>query len=254
MNSVNLDAGFINMTSLHILDLSDLNTTLVSPINTVQTYGGDWLLKTPVQHEICATFPNPYDNDYRGADPFNPYDVPSRFVPDKPVFAKLPDNSYALFDSRMLLSENSLENPLIDGGGKAVLRSTLPANRDGLNVIKYPWADQYVVVNDQNIALCANEESNFINRESCVLSYEENVCVMESIRVVKNFDGPLVDVLAVIVFDDATLAGLHNASLVISNSTTGVDRSRYIYAGMFFFASSTLYCAFITKLSVSPFS
>jgi hypothetical protein len=43
-------------------------------------------------------------------------------------------------------------------------------DRDGLNVIKYPWADQYVVVNDHNIALCANEESNFINRETCVLS------------------------------------------------------------------------------------
>ena len=241
MNTVNLDAGFINMTGLHILDLSDLNITVVSPINTVQTYGGDWLLKTPVQDEICATFPNPYDNDYRGADPFNPYDIPSRFDPDKPVFAKLPDDSYALFDSRMLLSENSLENPLMDGGGKTVLRSTLRANRDGLNVIKYPWADQYVVVNDHNIALCANEESNFINRESCVLSYEENACVKESTTAVKNFDGTLVDVLAVIIFDDATLAGLHNASLVSSNSTTGVDRSRYIYAGMFLFALSFKY-------------
>jgi len=241
MNTVNLDAGFINMTGLHILDLSDLNITVVSPINTVQTYGGDWLLKTPVQDEVCATFPNPYDNDYRGADPFNPHDIPSRFVPDKPVFAKLPDDSYALFDSRMLLSENSLENPLIDGGGKSVLRSTLRANRDSHNVIKYPWADQYVVVNDHNIALCANEESNFINRESCVLSYEENACVKESIRAVKNFEDTLVDVLAVIIFDDATLAGLHNASRVSSNSTTGVDRSRYIYAGMFLFALSFKY-------------
>ena len=241
MNTVNLDAGFINMTGLHILDLSDLNITVVSPINTVQTYGGDWLLKTPVQDEICATFPNPYDNDYRGADPFNPYDIPSRFDPDKPVFAKLPDDSYALFDSRMLLSENSLENPLMDGGGKTVLRSTLRANRDGLNVIKYPMTDQYVVVNDHNIALCANEESNFINRESCVLSYEENACVKESIKAVKSFDDNFVDVLAVIIFDDATLAGLHNASLVSSNSTTGVDRSRYIYAGMFLFALSFKY-------------
>jgi hypothetical protein len=135
MNTVNLDVRFVNMTGLNILDLSNLNTTVLSPINTAQTYGGDWLLKTPVQDEVCAAFPNPYDNDYRGADPFNPHDIPSRFVPDKPVFAKLPDDSYALFDSRMLLKENSLENPLIDGGGNTVLRSTLRANRDGLNVI-----------------------------------------------------------------------------------------------------------------------
>jgi hypothetical protein len=190
-------------------------------------------LRTSVQDEVCATFPNPYNNDYRGADPYNPHDIPSRFVPDKPVFVKLPDDSYALFDSRMLLHENSLDIPLVDGGGNTVLRSTLRAHRDGLNVIKYPWADQFAVVNDHNIALCANEESNFINRQSCVLSYEENTCVKESVKEIKNFENTLVDVLAVITFDDNTLAGLHNASLVSSNSTNGSDRSRYIYAGMF---------------------
>jgi hypothetical protein len=246
MSTVNLDVRFLNMTGLNILDLSNLNTTVLSPINAVQTYGGDWLLKTPVQDEVCVAFPNPYDNDYRGADPFNPHDIPSRFVPDKPVFAKLPDDSYALFDSRMLLKENSLENPLIDGGGNTVLRSSFRANRDGLNEIRYPWADQYVVANDDKFALCTNTESNFINRETCVLSYEENACVKESIRAVKNFEDTLVDVLAAITFDDTTLAGLHNASRVGSNSTTGVDRSRYIYAGMFCFALSTLYCCFRT--------
>jgi len=227
MITVNLDVKFVNMTDLHILDLSNLDATMVAPINTMQTYDGDWLLKTPRQDEVCVTFPNPYDNDYRGADPFNPNDIPSRFVPDKPVFAKLPDDSYALFDSRLLLHENSLDKPLIDGGGKSVLRSTLRANRDGLNVIKYPWADQYVVANDHNIVLCANEESNFINQQSCVLSYEENVCV--------SVKETLVDVLAVIKFDNTTLASLHNTSLVSINSTYGSDRSRYIYAGRFFF-------------------
>ena len=224
--TVYLDPNFINMTDLHLLDLSDHNVTTVSPINSEQTFGGDWLLKTPVQDEVCATFPSPYDNDYRGADPTNPNDIPSRFVPDKPVFAKLPDGTYALFDSRLILHDNTLENPVIDGGGNSVLRSTLRANREGLKVMKYPWAEQYYVYNDHNIALCSNEMPNYLNQDTCVLSYEENVCVKEY-RVSGN---TLVDVAAVITFDDTTLASLYNASRASYNETSGFDQSKYIYA------------------------
>ena len=99
------------MTDLHILDLSDTNATSVIPINVEQTYGGDWLLETAVQDEICATFPSPYDNDYRGGDPVNPNDIPTRFTPDKPVFAKLPDGSYGLFDSRLQLAKTCQPQP-----------------------------------------------------------------------------------------------------------------------------------------------
>ena len=86
--SVNLDHNFINMTNPHILDSSGHNATALTPINTEQTYRGDWLLKTPIQDEGCATFPSPYNNDYRGADPTNPNNIPSRFQPDKPVFCQ----------------------------------------------------------------------------------------------------------------------------------------------------------------------
>ena len=224
--TVNLDPNFINMTDLHLLDLSDHDATTVTPINTEQTFGGDWLLKTPVQDEVCATLPSPYDNDYRGADPTNPDDIPSRFVPDKPVFAKLPDDTYALFDSRLILHDNSLENPVIDGGGNSVLRSTLRENRQGLSVVKYPWAEQYYVYNDQNIALCSNEQPNFLNQDNCVLSYEENVCVKEYTPSTKS----LKDVVAVITFDDTTLANLYNTSRASYNETSGFDQSKYIYA------------------------
>ena len=70
--TVNLDSRFLDPADLHILDLSDTNAATIIPINTEQTFGGDWLLETDVQErEVCATFPSPYDNDYRGGDPIN---------------------------------------------------------------------------------------------------------------------------------------------------------------------------------------
>lgn len=165
------------MTDLHLLDLSNTLDKTVTPINSNQTLGSDWLLTTPVEDEVCATFPSPYDNDYRGGDPNNPDETPSRFNPDKPVFAKLPDDTYALFDSRLIVNENTLENPLMDGGGSSVLRSSLRA--DKLGVAKNPYTESYTVFNEDNIVLCSNEQPNFLNEDNCVLSYEENVCVKE---------------------------------------------------------------------------
>jgi hypothetical protein len=223
--TVNLDPNFVNMTDLHLLDLSEMNETSVSPINVNQTFGGDWLLKAAVQDDACAAFPTPYDNDYRGADPRNPQDIPTRFTPDKPVFAKLPDDTYALFDSRLILHGNTVENPIIDGGGNAVLRSTLRTNRDGFKTMQFPWDEEYYVYNDHNIALCSNEQPNFINQDNCVLSYEENVCVKEYIET----GNSLVDVELVITFDDETLAKLHNVTLW-STARSVLNVTRYIYA------------------------
>ena len=149
---------------MHILDLSDPNVTSVEPINTDQTYGGDLLLKAAVQDQVCGTFPSPYDNDYRGANAENPDAVPNRFAPDAPVFALLPDGSYALYDPRIILHENSLENPLVDGGGSVVLRSALRAKDGFKTTLRENTVDNYYVANDQNIVLCMNEHPNFLNR------------------------------------------------------------------------------------------
>ena len=110
-----------------------LNLTDVTVINEEQTYGGDWLSLSDVDDtELCDSLPTPYDNDYRGGDTINPNDVASRFTPDKPVFAQLPDKSFVLHDTRTILHENSLESPLMDGGGASVLRSTIRSQRDGI--------------------------------------------------------------------------------------------------------------------------
>ncbi len=222
--TVDIDPIFLNMTDIHLLDLTDENSTTVTPINIEQTYGGDLLLETAVDDEICETLPNPYDNDYRGADKVNPEDIPSRFDPDKPVFAKLPDGSYALYDSRLVTTENSIENPTPDGGGKSVLRSTIRAQRDGFKAQVSPSGRaEFFVFNDHNIALCNNEQPNFLNRDSCVLTYDEDACVKEYEQSTNTF----VDVQLVITFDEETLAKMHNATRA---SYPAKDNTRYIYA------------------------
>jgi hypothetical protein len=177
--TVDLDPRYLNYTDLHILDLSDPNKTSIEVINADQTYGGDLLLLSPVEDAICDTFPSPYDNDYRGANTENPDAVPNRFDPDVPVYALLPDGSYAIYDPRIILRENSLENPLLDGGGSTVLRSALRAKNGFKTTLRAGTIANYYVANDENIVLCANEHPNFLNRDSCVLSYDENACVVE---------------------------------------------------------------------------
>ena len=78
--------------------------------------------------------------------------------------------------------------------------------------------------NDQNVALCTNEQPNFINLEHCKVSFESDVCVKEYIDP----SDTLTDVQMVINFSRDSMAKLHNATLV--NSTDGIDRSRYLYA------------------------
>ena len=229
--TIDIDPNFLNMTEIHLLDLTDESSTTITPINVEQTYGGDLLLESAVDDEICETFPNPYDNDYRGADPMNPDDVPSRFDPDQPVFAKLPDGSYAMYDSRLVAVENTLENPTPDGGGASVLRSTIRALRDGFKAkVSTSGRKEFYVFNDHNIALCNNEQPNFVNRDSCVLTYDENACVKEYEHSTNTF----IDVQLVITFDEDTMAKMHNATLSSYREATATrperDNRRYIYA------------------------
>lgn len=96
-----------------------------------------------------------------------------------------------------------------------------------LQAFKYPWNEDYYVYNDHNIALCSNEQPNFMNFEHCKLSYEENTCV-------KEYSMANVDVALVVPFNDDTLAQLHNITLASYQEANGtdaaVDSRRYIYA------------------------
>ena len=77
--------------------------------------------------------------------------------------------------------------------------------------------------NDQNVALCVNEQPNFLNFDHCKLSFEDNVCVKEY----TSSSNSATDVQMVIKFDEQTLAKLHDAT---SASSDGVDLTRFLYA------------------------
>lgn len=82
------------------------------------------LFEDPSLEPICATLPTVPDID------------------DEPIFAKLPDNSFLMFDPRLDLMENTPASPVPDGGKNAVIAS---------------GGDTY----------CANVPRNFLNEEYC---------------------------------------------------------------------------------------
>jgi len=162
--TVNLDERFIDMNSVHQLDMRSLDTTTdLVVINDRITKGSDLLLTREINDANCVTFPDPTDNDFRGPDDRVPFATDffinytsSKFNPDAPVFGQLPDGGYALLDYRLDFDENTMKNPLMDGGANKVIA----AAHGG----------------DEQVYYCANVPQNIFNEDSCKLSNEENVC------------------------------------------------------------------------------
>ena len=124
----------------------------------------------------------------------------------------------------------------MDGGGASVLRSTLRAGKLVMHEQSGRTGDYYVY-NDKNIALCSNEQPNFLNQEFCKLSYDPNTCSKQDHKDGQGgrggggrsggnggkYGGYMLDVQLVITFDDKTLVALHQATKIRA-------QTRYIYA------------------------
>ena len=155
----------------------------------------------------CDHLPDPDKADSRSMGwEFSPYfvgvehpnwDPPARSNLDPTVFAKVPTNDgfeYRIHDRRFLPLENTLDNPLIDGGGTQTINSIY---RD-INAVRHETDDLVeervkliLADHDENprtpsrisgseqAIFCSNGEPNIFNEESCVLSTEENACVRE---------------------------------------------------------------------------
>jgi len=186
--TVNLDASLADLENVYQLDLGGLNTTSeLVVINDEKTMGSDLLLTVDITDPKCETFPDPTDNDFRGPDDHVPYATDyfsefeaSKFTPDAPVFALLPDGTYAIHDYRLDFDENTIESPMMDGGGT---KATAAAH-DG-----------------EQVTYCTNVRQNIFNEDNCKLSYEQNACA--------SFDAPLVagltlDETAIISMQDLT--------------------------------------------------
>ena len=122
----------------------------------------------------CYNHPN-----FRQPLPMNDRDAPPGTVPTvfgKSVDADTEEVHVFAYDPHLALRENTLENPLQNGGGDFVM------DTDG------------VVAGEQ--VLCQNAEMNFLNEEHCQLSYSESACRPNSLP------------RKVIVLDEANLASI----------------------------------------------
>lgn len=91
----------------------------------------------------------------------------TRFNEGKPVFARLPggdSSTYALFDARPLLVENTIDAPAPDGGGSAMIRSAHGQ--------------------DHLVTMCANAPYTPFNEDGCRLSLDDNACVNAKLQQV----------------------------------------------------------------------
>ena len=94
---------------------------------------------------------------------------PSPSIPnsniDKPIFAKLPGDLWALHDFRTVLFENTLDNPLMDGGGAVMNRAArLRPTEDGGEELSLT-------------VRCSNTDRNIFNEDKCKISYQPETCV-----------------------------------------------------------------------------
>jgi len=116
-----------------VLSLPDLIPGILDPIDEVQSRGGEFILRGGLNDPICSQL-----NDVMEEN-------------DAPVFGRLNDGSWLMFDPRMDLEDNTLESHIADGGG--LVRS--------LTALK---------------TKCANAPRTFLNEEQCSLADSSMTC------------------------------------------------------------------------------
>lgn len=134
--------------NLHVLDLTTADLVGIDDSDHASFYwssyeqGDEFILQSKFDSSSCESIPDIWTD--------------ATEYPLVPIFGKIyhpetGDVQYLLYDPRLSIFENTLENPASDGGG----RVTIETNRR---------------------VSCANTHRNFINEEHCVLSYDETAC------------------------------------------------------------------------------
>ena len=135
----------LNLDGVSGITLLDLNGATLSPIDNVQydsTYwtsleeADDFILSEDFNSPACASLPSPYGK--------------SGGAPGPTIFG-IVNGQYLAYDPRLVLETNTVQNPLSDGGGTAVVET-----------------------NGQ--VMCSNAPRSFINEDSCKLSTSLTAC------------------------------------------------------------------------------
>jgi hypothetical protein len=144
------------MTTLSWIDISTLDTnTEIVNINADRTPDASWLLQKDLdtcQDKNGDEFPDPAGLAYTDYLSYGR----GKYNLDKPIFAKLPGDKWALHDFRTQFKANTADNPLEDGGGAAMKA----AARSGDNLV----------------VRCSNVQRNVFNEAKCRISYHEDAC------------------------------------------------------------------------------
>jgi hypothetical protein len=172
---VNIPSGF-DKTTISYLDLTKLPnpaSQLVN-LNADLFHDSSWRITANLETSFVSDPPSCKDEngatipDAAGLS-YNDYFSTGRgkYNLDAPIFAKMPNNKWALHDYRSKFQANTLENPLADAGGAEMKRA-----RRAVNGV--PYGDG--TPNVDLVTRCSNVEANIFNEPFCKISYDENAC------------------------------------------------------------------------------
>jgi hypothetical protein len=169
--TVHLDFRFIDSENYHELDLT---TSSLIALDSAYSKGSSLLLEADVVSPTCNNIADPQESThktYQGdciatlEGDCDHFLLNSWRNPTKPVFGKVQGDTYVLFDTRLELDENTIENPLADGGGNKVLASAFVAQTSIFDSTPRP------------AYYCSNAQQTIFNEEHCKLSFDPNVCI-----------------------------------------------------------------------------
>lgn len=148
--------------------------------------GDEFILAAPLTTSACDVLPDPWNN-------------PDDSFPLAPIFGRSRINGtleYLLYDPRLVLMENTIENPLADGGGEITSKTN-------------------------GATFCSNAPRTFLNEEHCFLSSETTAC---SAATIPTF---------AVKLEHAFLTGLYNITgrYVYAVDNLPINNETYLDAG-----------------------
>jgi len=106
---------------------------ILRPIDVSSTNGDEFLLTLPLNDSRCSDIPYVVDPN------------------EPPIVGALSDGSWMQFDPRLYLEDNTLQNPIADGGGQDAIHSG-------------------------RVMSCSNVPRTFLNEKQCSVSYVPLTC------------------------------------------------------------------------------
>jgi len=116
-----------------VLNLPNISQSILQTIDGIRSSAGEFIYFDAIDDPLCSQLSDVTEQN------------------DSPVFGKLPDGSWLQFDPRLKLEDNTVESPIVDGGG---LVQALTGRQ----------------------TRCANAPRTFLNEKNCTLSFSASAC------------------------------------------------------------------------------